>query len=139
MKSSGSREGAVERISGPLTAILVFAAVLALVPASPAVPMENGPQAKIPEVDEAACRANMQAIAEAEESYFAEYGTYTLPTLLAESGVLPGATSLVCPYDGSAYTVTASPESFDVTCMCPHSHGRVVDGTLSWEETPPEP
>jgi hypothetical protein len=138
MKSHGSSKGNGRMAAGLLAATLILAGALAVVPESLATPMENGPQAKIPEVDEDACRANMQAIADAEALYFAEYGYYTDPFGLETSGILPGATSLVCPYDGCAYTVTSSTDSFVITCMCPHSHGRVVDGVCSWEAGPGE-
>jgi len=120
--------------SGSLIVLALLAlGVLTLAPGTGAAPLDQGPQAKIPEVDEDACRANLLVIADAEARYFEEYGSYTDPVGLETSGILPGATGLCCPYEGVVYTYMYSPTSYVVECPCEgHSHGRIVDGEPSW-------
>lgn len=83
--------------------------------------------------NEASCRSNIRALANAEAIYYAYFSTYGLIGNLGTSDILANAAQLICPSAVIGYTITHTGEHY--TVPCPNgapNHGNMVDGIPSW-------
>lgn len=85
------------------------------------------------QANEASCRCNVRALANAEAIYYAYFATYGLIGNLGTSDILANAALLRCPTANTSYTITHTGDNYSVPCPngAPN-HGSMVDGIASW-------
>ena len=85
------------------------------------------------QANEASCRCNMHALANAEAIYYAYNSTYGLIGNLETSDILVNAVLLRCPKAVLGYTITHNGEHYSVPCPnADPNHGSISDGISSW-------
>lgn len=85
------------------------------------------------QANEASCRSNIRALANAEAIYFAYFSTYCLIGSMETSDILDNATLLKCPTASNGYTITHTGDNYSVPCPnAAPDHGSIVDGIPSW-------
>ncbi|MCK5116398.1 MAG: prepilin-type N-terminal cleavage/methylation domain-containing protein [Candidatus Aegiribacteria sp.] len=85
------------------------------------------------QANEASCRSNMHALANAEAIYYAYNSTYGLVGNLETSGILANAAILRCPKAVLGYAITHNGDNYAVPCPnADPNHGSIADGIASW-------
>ena len=85
------------------------------------------------------CRSNMIALATGEALYYEQYDEYGAIINLENTGIMPGATSLMCSITPCmTYIYTQTGDTY--TISCPYvpgtgtsEHGYINTGVTSWE------
>ena len=85
------------------------------------------------QANEASCRSNLRALANAEAIYYAYFSTYGLIGNLGTSDILANAALLRCPTAVAGYTIIHTGDDYSVPCPnAAPNHGSIADGIPSW-------
>jgi prepilin-type N-terminal cleavage/methylation domain-containing protein len=85
------------------------------------------------QANEASCRSNLHALANAEAIYYAYNSTYGLIGNLETSDILSNAGALRCPSASLNYTIVPNGDHYSAPCPGVHpNHGNIADGISSW-------